>query len=65
MEDEKNEIILKLQREKEDVIFRINGLPFTSDTNATKARRSACETRLKELDFQLARLSLEKVYYPI
>jgi hypothetical protein len=40
-------------------------LPFTSDSNATKARRSACEFALKEIEFKMSRLSLPAVYVPV
>jgi Calmodulin-binding len=44
---------------------KLSMLPFTSDTNATKARRSQCEFKLKEIEFDISRLSLPKVFYPI
>ena len=62
--EEKQEKLNELSKEKEEVITKLNMLPFTSDTNATKARRSACEFKLKEIEFQIARFSLPRVYLP-
>jgi len=54
-----------LQKEYQEELQRLNSLPFTSNTNSTRARKSACEAQLKAIEVQLARLSLPKVYYPL